>query len=696
MTRIANFFKPQGVAIIGASSNPQKLSHGILKNMLSYGYQGKIYPVNPKSETILDLPCYASISDVPDPVDLAVIILPSKFMPAVIEDCGKRRIKSAIIISGGFKEVGEEGKQLEARVLDIAQQYEMRLIGPNCVGTIDLHSGLNSTFINGLPDKGGVAFISQSGAVCGAAVDYLLDKGVGFSHFISLGNEADVTETNMIEYLAEDDNVNTIVIYAESIKNGTRFIEAARNTTAKKPIIILKSGRSEAGARAVSSHTGSLAGSLSAYQAAFKQAGVQQVENIQELYAFATGFSSQPLPKGNCIAIVTNAGGGAALTSDALDRFGLELANFNAETINNMQSAMNPAAQLSNPVDMLGGASPMEYKVALENILADPNVDAVIPIIVPTALVNPLDVAKVWVEAANSTDKPVICCLMGEASLADGMDYMHQHQVPVFTFPEQCATTLGAMYSYAKSLQDRNNQSPYHAPINKQVTAYLSEQKKDTLGEHETRTILDAYNLPLIPGGFAKDSDEAIEIANKIGYPVAMKIVSPQILHKSDAGGIMLGIADDEALRSAVVAMRQAVTANVPEAKIEGFLIEKMAPKGMEVIVGMKRDPNFGPLVMFGMGGIFVELFKDIAFGVAPLTESDVNHMIAETKAGTLLNGYRGSERLDVESLKKTILCLSAIAINHPEIVEIEINPLLVLPEGQGTLALDARAILEK
>ena len=694
MSKISNFFKPKGVAIIGASANPEKLSHGILINMQSYGYEGKIYPVNPKSETIRDLTCYKSILDVPDPVDMAVVILPSKYILPVIEDCGKRGVQSVVIISGGFKETGAEGLALEQEVLKTAKTYGMRIVGPNCVGTVDLYSGLNCTFINGIPTQGGVAFLSQSGAVIGAATDYLLGKGVGFSNFVSLGNEADITETDMIEYFGSDDNVTVIAAYVESIMNGPRFIEAAKKVTPKKPIVLLKSGRSEAGARAVSSHTGSLAGSQEAYQAAFRQAGVLQVEEIKELYALADVLSNQPLPKGNRVAIVTNAGGGGALASDALEKAGLELATFAPETIEAMRPEMNPASGLKNPVDMLGGASPAEYEIALKHVLADPNVDAVLPIIVPTSLVDTKAVAEEWVKASKKTEKPMICCLMGEASLGEAMNYLHEQEMPVFTFPEDSAATLGMVYAYTQLRESISVTESIAIPVVSDAVDFIESQNTVALGENETRTILSAYDVPLVPGGFAKDASEAIKIAHQVGYPVVMKIVSPQILHKSDAGGIMLNLRNDEELGEAVKTMRKRISTNVPDAEISGFLIETMAPDGMEVIVGMKRDPNFGPLIMFGMGGIFVELFKDIAFGVAPLAASDVDHMISSTKAGTLLKGYRGGETLDITALKDTILKLSSISINHPEIAEIEINPLRVLPEGQGTLALDARAIL--
>jgi acetate---CoA ligase (ADP-forming) len=694
MDTIKNFFKPRGVALIGASSDPSKLSHGILKNLLSYGFEGGVYPVNPKSDRILDLPCYPSITEVPDPVDLAVIILPAPYIAQVVDDCGKRGIRSVIVISGGFKEVGPEGLQREMELLSIAEKWGIRIIGPNCVGTVDLHSGLNTSFIKGLPPKGGIAFISQSGAVCGGAVDYLLDKGLGFSHFISLGNQADVSETDMIAYLAQDPAVKVIAIYAESIRNGARFIETVKQTTPNKPVLILKAGRSVSGAKAVSSHTGSLAGSNDAYQAAFEQSGAIVAHSMEELFVLASVFSTQPLPFGNRVAIVTNAGGPAALASDVLDQYGLSLATLHPDTIAQLRAVMSPAAQLENPVDMLGGATPEEYCLAMELVLADANVDAVIPVLVPQALVNSAAVAQAWVNTVQTSNKPVTACIMGEASVQRAFEILRDNGIPSFVFPEDCARGLGQLYAYANSRNIGDSQ-PFSLPQQSVAAEYLNNTPSTSLGERETRTLLSYYDIPMINGDFAKTSHEAQTIAENIGYPVAMKIVSPHILHKSDAGGIVLNLQNAGELLSAYDAMMNQVSKSHQSAQIEGVLIEKMAPKGVEVIVGMKRDPSFGPLMMFGLGGIYVELFKDVAFGIAPLTRADVNRMIDNTKASALLAGIRGGAKLDREALVELILHLSAIAQNHPQIQEIEINPLLILPDGQGVMALDARAILE-
>jgi len=694
MDTIKNFFKPSGVALIGASSDPGKLSHGILKNLLSYGFQGGVYPVNPKSDSILDLPCYPSIANVPDPVDLAVIILPAPYIAQVIDDCGKRGIRSVIVISGGFKEVGSEGLQREQELLLIAEKWGIRIIGPNCVGTVDLHSGLNTSFIKGLPPKGGIAFISQSGAVCGGAVDYLLDKGLGFSHFISLGNQSDVSETDMVAYLAQDPAVKVIAIYAESIKNGARFIETVKQTTPQKPVLILKAGRSVSGAKAVSSHTGSLAGSNDAYQAAFQQSGAIVAHSMEELFVLASVFSTQPLPAGNRVAIVTNAGGPAALASDVLDQYGLSLATLQDDTIARLRAVMNPAAQVENPVDMLGGATPEEYRLAMELVLADTNVDAVIPVLVPQSLVNSAAVAQTWVDTVKTSRKPVASCIMGEASVQKAFEILRANGIPSFVFPEDCARGLGQLYAYAKSRNFSDGQ-PFSLPENSSASDFLSAMPSPFLGELESRTFLSCYDIPLVGGGFAQTIHEAQAIAEKIGYPVAMKIVSPQILHKSDAGGIVLNLQNAAELLSAHETMMNRVTESSPSAQIEGVLIERMAPKGLEVIVGMKRDPSFGPLMMFGLGGIYVELFKDVAFGIAPLTRADVNRMIDNTKASALLAGIRGGAKLDREALVDLILRLSAIALNHPAVQEMEINPLLILPDGQGVMALDTRAILE-
>jgi acetate---CoA ligase (ADP-forming) len=699
MSDLAPFFSPAGVAIIGASTNPNKLSHGILNNMKLYGFEGSIYPVNPKADVILDLKAYPDVSEVPDPVDLAVVVLPAQMTPDILRSCGERGIKAVIIISGGFREVGGSGVKLEEECRQIAQSYDMRLIGPNCVGTLDLYTGLNTTFIQGVPATGLIGFLSQSGAVCGGVVDYIADKHIGFSHFASLGNELDVDESDMIAFFGEHPRVKVIAAYVEAIQDGEKFLRTAKQVSRQKPIVMLKAGRSDAGARAVSSHTGSLAGAYAAYQAAFKQAGVIEVQDLSSLFDVAWSLSCQPLPKGDRVAIFTNAGGPAALASDSLAVNGFELAVISEEKQKTLAEKLNPSAQVSNPVDMLGGAEPAEFSHCLSTLIDDPGVDAFLPILVPQALVDPGDVARAIVGQAEQTDKTVLACMVGEGSLKEARVVLHENGVPMSIFPEVPGKVLGAMKQYREWLA-AVGQKPFSVTLTdddkRKVEAQLCDPSRLVLGEAETRPILKAYGLNLVSGGFAADLQRALEIAEEIGYPIAAKVVSPQVLHKSDIGGIALNLWSADEIERALSVMRERITKAKPEADITGFLIEKMAPEGLEVIVGMRRDPTFGPLIMFGLGGVFVELFKDVGFGVAPLTEGQIHQMIDETKAGQLLRGYRGGAAYDADAVVDAIGRLSQLALDFPRISEVEINPLLVFPRGEGAKVLDARMILSE
>ena len=692
---LAPFFSPEGVVIIGASANSKKLSHGILKNMTLYGYQGGIYPVNPNAEEILGLRSYPDVMDVPDPVDLAVIVLPAPLTPELITACGERGIKAVIIISGGFREVGESGLELEETCLQIAQSYDMRLIGPNCVGTLDLYTGLNTTFIEGVPAKGSIGFLSQSGAVCGGVVDYIADKGIGFSHFASLGNELDVDEADMIAFFGEHPRVKVIAAYIEGIQDGEKFIKTARRVSQQKPIVLLKAGRTGEGAKAVSSHTGSLSGAYSAYQAAFRQAGVIEVQDLAALFDVAWALSCQPLPKGKGVVIMTNAGGPAALASDALAANGFELAKIEINKQEQMAKMLNPSAQVTNPVDMLGGAEPEDFAHCLKVLGDDPNVDVFLPILVPQALVNPADVARSIVEHSQNRGKTVLACMVGENSLQEARDVLHSNGIPMTVFPDVPGKVLGAMGWYQAWLgKDRQTKFTFTDIRTTHAAQQLDTADENVLGEADTRPILASYGLPLIPGKLVRTAQEAAAAANELGYPVAVKVVSPQVLHKSDSGGIILHLDSDQAVVDAVERMRISIKRAKPQAEIRGFLVEKMAPEGMEVIVGMRRDPAFGPLMMFGLGGVTVELYKDVGFGVAPITREQAREMIYMTRAGTLLGGYRGGPVYDVEAVIDVIGRLSQLALNHAQIEEVEVNPLLVLPESQGALVLDARMIL--
>lgn len=693
---LSPFFEAAGVAVIGASSNPRKLSYGILKNLVDSKYMGGIYPVNPGSSEILGKTCYPDISTVPDPVELAVIVLPVAATPETLEACGKRGIKAAVIISGGFKETGADGLELEQKCLAIARQYGIRLIGPNCVGLVNLYNGLNTTFINGVPDVGGIGFLSQSGAVCGGVVDLVKGKKIGFSAFISLGNEADVTETDMIEYLGDDPSTKVIAAYVEQISDGRRFLEVARRVSCKKPIVLLKAGRTSAGARAVSSHTGSLAGSYAAYQAAFKQAGVIEVNTVSELFDVAMTLDSQPLPQGKRAVILTNAGGPAALASDSISANGFVLEDLQPETNRVLRENLVPAAQVANPIDMLGGAEAKDYGMAVKTLVNDKNVDIILPILVPTSLVDPADIAQAIVEASRESSKPVLTCVMGDASVIEARIVLQGNRLPMFVYPESMGVVLKAIAGYAEWLK-----SPVTEISSLQNVDRLSAEKvlhaeplKTVFGEAETRPILAAYGMPVIKGGMAASPVKAASLAAEIGFPVAMKIVSPQILHKSDVGGISLNLQNENEVISAYERMFIEIGKKIPDAKLEGVLIEQMAGCGQEVIVGMRRDPGYGPVIMFGLGGVYVELFKDVAFRIAPLSDDEALQMIQETHAGKLLTGFRGAPTADLHAVISCIRRLGQLALDFPEIEEAEVNPLLVYPEGQGALVLDGRILL--
>lgn len=694
---LSPLFSPQGVALIGTSASPNKLSHGILKNMVEGNFQGEIYPVNPKYDQVLGLKCYPEIASLPEPVELAVIALPAPAVRGTIDECGRRGIRSAVIISGGFREIGPEGRQLEDDCIATARKYGMRVIGPNCVGTMDLYSGLNTTFIKGLPEKGRIGFLSQSGAICGGVVDYVRGKDIGFSMFASLGNMADVNETDMIEYLATDPNTYVIALYLEGIQDGRRFIDVASKVSKVKPIVVLKVGRSSAGARAVSSHTGSLAGAYAAYEAAFRQSGVLTVDSAEELFDVALTLDYLSAPKGNRVAIVTNSGGPAALASDSLAANGMALADLTQDTQQELRAGLVPSAQVANPVDMLGGAEPREYDVAMKACLKDPQVDSVVAILTPQALVNPAEVARVIGNASANQTKPVTACFLGGESVNEARHVLNQLRVPMFIFPEQCGRALGALQRFSRlSSRSIAADSAPRGIDKKAATAIMARcEGQHALGEADVRPLLQAYGLPLVSGDVSTSPDEAARLAAKIGFPVVLKIVSPDLLHKSDAGGVALNLKDEAAVKAAYTQITEKIHRDFPTARLEGLLVEKMAPKGTEVIVGMRRDSTFGPLMMFGMGGIFVELLTDVSFGIAPLTRDEALSMIQATKAGKLLNGMRGQKASDVGAIVDTMVKLAQLSLDFPEIDEIEVNPLSVYEDGQGVVALDARAILK-
>jgi acetyltransferase len=698
---IDSFFNPNTVAVVGASDNPRKLGYAIVNNLIRGGFltEGRnIFPINLKSKSILGLETYSSVLEVPTPIDLAVVVIPYPAVPEAIRLCGEKEIPSVIIITAGFREAGVEGHAREREVLDIANQYDIRLIGPNCLGVIDTFTPLNASFAAGMPPSGPMAFMSQSGALGTAILDWALAGRLGLSKFVSLGNKADVSEVDLLQAWENDPTSRVILCYIEGLPDGGAFIEVARRVTRTKPVVAIKSGITRAGARAVTSHTGSLAGSEQAYQAAFRQAGVIRAESLEELFDYARGFGYLPPLKGDRIAIVTNAGGPGILATDALERAGLSLARFESECIRSLEQFLPDAASAANPVDVLGDARADRYQFALEQIVADPHVDGVHVILAPQAMTTSLEIAQVIVDVASGSDLPILCSFMGEASIEDGTALLSEHNIPNYPFPERAAEVLRAMSDYRR-LQSKPVEEPVRFDVDRSIVGELfqsvQEKGRVTIGDLEARTILTAYRIEVPDSELAENPQAAVEIATRLGYPVVLKVASPDILHKTDVGGVKVGLENAEDVRDAFDLITYRTQRYTPEARLWGCLVQKMVPSGFEVLIGMNRDPQFGPLVTFGLGGIYVEALKDVTFRIAPISELEAEEMLSEIRAQALLNGVRGEPPVDKHAIIDTILRIGQLVTDFPEIMELDINPFVVYPNDGGGVAIDMRLVLK-
>ena len=694
---LEQFFDPQGVALVGASRDSTKLGYAILDNLIKYGYGGGIYPINPKADEILGLKSYASVLDVPDPIDLAVIVIPSRFVAPVLTECGEKGIKGAIIITAGFREAGTEGVHRERELLEIAARYGIRIIGPNCLGIIDTATSMNASFAAAMPEKGSIGFMSQSGALCTAILDWALAEGIGFSRFVSLGNKADVNEIDLLDAWGDDPNTRVILSYMEGLPDGQRFMKVARRVTRQKPVIAVKSGKTAAGSRAVSSHTGSLAGSEQAYEAAFKQSGVLRADSIEELFDLSVAFAYQPSLKGPNIAIVTNAGGPGIMATDALESSGLKLASLRRDTIELLQANLPAAANTYNPVDVLGDALSDRYALAIEAVLKDDNVDGVLVILTPQISTQITETAELTGELSSRFTKPVLGVFMGEAKVRAGATILNQHQVPNYSFPERAAGALRGMLEYHTWRQSPGLEVKSFEADRERVRQIFDKARSEeriALGDAESRDIMAAYGIRIPRSKLARTPDEALEFAQSIGYPVVIKIASPDILHKSDMGGVRVNVRDDEQVRDIFDILMYRAQRYMPDAHIWGVLVQEMITGGKEVIIGINRDPQFGPLLMFGLGGIYVEVLKDVTFRIPPISEQEVREMVSEIRSYHLLRGVRGEKPADLDAIADCILRVAQMVIDFPEIVEMDINPLMVKPVGAGAVAVDFRFVL--
>ena len=701
MTGLDTFFTPKSVAIIGASTNPEKLGYAVVKNLLDGGYasKGAVYPINPSAHEILGFRAYPSVLDVPTTIDLAVIVIPYPHVPEALRTCGQKGIPSAIVISAGFREAGQEGLERELELVQICHEYNLRLIGPNCLGVIDSFTPLNASFAAGTPPSGPMAFMSQSGALGTAVLDIALAGRLGLSKFVSLGNKADVSEIDLLQSWVKDDHSKVILIYSEGMPSGQEFIRIAREVTREKPVVAIKSGVTQSGSRAVSSHTGSLAGSEQAYQAAFLQAGILRAESMESLFDMALALGYQPPVEGDRIAIITNAGGPGILATDALEKSGLSLARFELETIYSLEQYLPDSASAANPVDVLGDARADRYKFALERVANDPNVDGIMVLLTPQAMTDIDATAHVVGSLAQHNKIPILGCFMGEARIKSGIDILTSYGIPNYPFPERAANAFSAMSGY-RSIKTRQNPEYLHFDVDqlsaRKVFDRVRSENRLTIGDAESREILQAYGLRIPKSEIAETPDMAATIAGKIGYPVVLKIASPDILHKTDIGGVKVGLQNASDVRDAFELMVYRAQRYIPDARIWGCLVQEMAPSGgLEVLVGMNRDPQFGPLITFGLGGIYVETLRDVTFRVAPLSRQEAEEMLAQVRAHALLDGIRGQPPMDKAVIVDTLLRVAQLVQDFPEIIEMDINPLMVYHQGEGALALDMRLVLK-
>ncbi len=690
-------FSPGSVAVIGATESQDKPGYAILHNIVRSGFKGAIYPVNPGKTEILGLTCYKNLDSIPGKIDLAVIAIPSKLVLDTLESCARLGVGSAVVISAGFRETGAEGLRAERTIADIARRSNMRVLGPNCLGIIDTFTPINATFAKDTPPQGKIAFVSQSGALCTSVLDIALSEGVGFSYFVSLGNKADLNEIDFLKDWADRPEVKVVLAYLESIIDGAQFIEVAKRFTKMKPIVAIKSGVTSSGSKAASSHTGALAGSERAYEAAFKQAGVIRARSMDELFDFAVALARQPLPPNNKVAIVTNAGGPGIMATDAIERTGLTLASFTNETLEALQKALPPAASILNPVDLLGDAPTARYQAALDCVLADPNVGAVLVILTPQFTTRIDEVASVVADAANRGKVPVLACFMGQASLANAQKIFAESRVPNYISPERAVEALSVMVKQ-KVRQERKDPPAEMMDLDLhrvvETFAKVRQAGRFKMGDAEAREILEAYKIPVPASRLCGTVDEAVAFADEIGYPVVMKIASPDILHKTDIGGVRINMRSPDEVRDSFDLMTFRAARYMPDADIWGCLVQQQVHGGKEVIIGMNRDPQFGPLVMFGLGGIYVEALKDVVFRIAPFSRDEAMEMIREMRSFNLLMGVRGEARSDLRAIADTLLKVSQLVVDFPEIVELDINPLMVFEEGKGVMGIDMRLVL--
>jgi acetyl coenzyme A synthetase (ADP forming)-like protein len=701
---IENLVHPTSVAIIGASNRKGSVGNAVMTNILSGGFTGKLYPINPSSDTILGLKCYKNILDIDLHIDLAVIVTPNNIVPQIIEECGRKGVKAAVIISAGFKETGEQGKILEDKIKRIAKDYDMKLLGPNCIGFINTDPKilLNASFTKGMPKSGNIALISQSGAICVAMLEYAKMRNMGFSKVVSLGNKADLNENDFLAMLANDDSTKVILMYIEDLVDGRKFIETASHITGeiekRKPILALKVGESTIGARSIASHTGALAGSQEAYKAIFAQSGVLKMETLEELFDYAMAFAYQPIPRGDGTVVVSNAGGPAIIFADAATKYNLKLSRLSEKTIKELEKVLPKTASLINPIDIIGDADHTRYENALRVVLGDSNVDSCVVISTPQMMLNMESLADVMIKINKEfKEKTILSCMMAISGIENALAKLDENKIPQYSFPESSARSIVAMQEYRSWVaRPRTGIKQFKVSKDEVRTLFtkVKEKGRNYVDEVEAMQVLKSYGFQIPTYKIATNEDDCVIISEQIGFPVVLKISSPDVVHKTDIGGVELDLKNAQEVRDAFQKIMQNVRHAKANAKIAGINVEEFVKCGKEVIIGMKRDPQFGPLLMFGLGGIYVEIFKDISFRLAPIKELGARNMIESTKVNKLLSGERGERPSDIDSIIECMERLSQLVTDFSEIQEIDINPLLVFEQAKGCKVIDARIVI--
>ncbi len=677
------------------------VGYALMNNIIGSGFDGIVYPINPKRTNVFGVKAYPRLEEVPDKIDLAIIATPAKTVPDIVENCGIVGVSGVLLISAGFAEAGEEGKELMRQISESIRRYEMRLIGPNCLGFIKPSIKFNASFASKMALPGKIAFISQSGALCTAVLDWSIKQNVGFSHFVSIGSMMDVSFHDLIDYFGSDPHTNSIVIYMESLIDARSFLSAARAFARNKPIIVLKAGKSAEGAQAAMSHTGSLAGNDFVFDAAFKRAGVIRVNTIEELFNIAQSLAMQPKPSNNRLAIVTNAGGPGVIATDTLIAKGGKLAKLSKETISTLNEHLSTHWSKGNPVDVLGDAGPEQYARAVELCAKDKNVDGILVILTPQAMTDPTEVAKKVAEASKNCKKTVLASWMGADDIENGQKILETNNIPVYQAPENAVKCFMLMFDYSRNLEILH-ETPSQIPQefqpkkkeSKKLIADVFKDKRTVMTEFEAKQLLHNYQIPVIKNGLAQTEAEAIAMSDKFGYPLVMKIASPDILHKTDVGGVILNILNKEEAKVAYKKILKSSKEKAPDADIRGVFVEQMMKRKYELIIGCKKDPIFGPTIVFGMGGVAVEIFKDTTVGLPPLNMALAMRIIEDTIIYKLIKGYRGMPGADITSIQFLLYKFAYLLMDFPQILEIDINPFGV--DERGGVVLDAKVLLDK